>query len=320
MASIIWWIIPTGVSSMPVHPLRSFTWLAALGACLLVQTTCRADIIYVGNQGNATVTKIDNGTPSIISTGNVTPFGLAVDGAGDLFVTDGGTILKVTPGGMVSTIFHQTGLSFGGLAADSAGDVFLADRGTGIVREIGSAGGPASIFATGLQGPWALAFGPGGNLFAIDEPGGRSGEIVQVTSSSITPIVTGISLSAQFFLAIDQQGDFAAMTTNFNVQEYSPTGAPLAPNPFYSGFPDPLGGLAFGSNGHLFVVDTRTGAYDVLELDKAGNVVGTLTGFSMPQPIAIFAPVASAVPEPASFALFGIGLAGLAVARFRRSS
>ena len=116
--------------------------------------------------------------------------GLAVDNAGDVFVSDWygsegdggsggyGTIYKITPGGVQSTF--ASGLDFPeGLAIDSAGNVFVSAMVDNSIYKITPAG-TLSTFASGLDGPYGLAFDNSGNLFEADQ---GSGNIYEFTSN-----------------------------------------------------------------------------------------------------------------------------------------
>jgi hypothetical protein len=84
------------------------------------------------------------------------PFGVATDGAGDIYVTDifDFTIRKVTPTGEVTTLAglsrsvgsadgSGSGARFSspeGVAADNVGNVYVADTGNGTIRKVTPAG------------------------------------------------------------------------------------------------------------------------------------------------------------------------------------
>jgi sugar lactone lactonase YvrE len=166
--------------------------------------------LFVADMGNDTIRKI---TPSGVVTtlaGSATeapgsadgtggdahfnrPQGVAMDGAGNLFVTDtgNGTIRKVTPAGVVTTLAGTAG-SWGsadgtgaaarfstpyGVAVDRAGNVFVADVGNNAIRKITASGvvttvvGVAAQTSVGnLPGPLpASIIGPNG--VAIDSSG-----------------------------------------------------------------------------------------------------------------------------------------------------
>jgi hypothetical protein len=139
--------------------------------------------IYVADNGNCTIRKITPdgfvttlaGPPgeygNVDGTGSATrffrPLGLAVDGAGIVFVVDNGTVRKITPVGVVTTVAGSAGVSGwdngpanlarfsspSGIAVDGAGNLYVADSGNDGIRKIS-----AALVVTTLAGP-----GRGGN-------------------------------------------------------------------------------------------------------------------------------------------------------------
>ena len=123
------------------------------------------------------------------------PYGLALDGAGNLYVADALSqkIRKVTPGGMVSTLAGSgarggadgtaASASFDnpmGVAVDSSGTVYVLDR-SNKVRKVTPAGVVTSIAGSGVDGdddgtgtaasfsnPWGLAADGAGNVYVAD--------------------------------------------------------------------------------------------------------------------------------------------------------
>jgi sugar lactone lactonase YvrE len=105
--------------------------------------------------------------PSAFATGADEPVGLAFDSAGNLFVSTGfnagnDTILKFTPSGEESTC--ATGLTNPrGLAFDSSGNLFVAESNPapdGDILKFATCGSTPTRFATGLNRPQLLTFGP----------------------------------------------------------------------------------------------------------------------------------------------------------------
>jgi sugar lactone lactonase YvrE len=131
--------------------------------------------LYAANTGNQTIYKFaPDGTrtvfvgPSAFAPGAY-PLGLAFDSSGNLFVSiDTGTvsgadsIVYFTPTGVGSTC--ATGLTNPrGLAFDSSGNLFVAENNfapDGDIVEFATCGATPTVFATGLNLPQFLTFGP----------------------------------------------------------------------------------------------------------------------------------------------------------------
>ncbi len=283
-------------------------------------------MIYVGNTANNTVTVINDGVTSTISTGSVVPYSLAVDGNNNLYVAnDTSTVYRVTPGGTIAPFFQGGGTAvFVSLAADGNGNVyFLNAPGQSILQA--TPGGAVTPFAS-VANPQALAFANGVPFVLTGH------QIVNLSNLGVIPIGNGGGVfTPTASLAIDGAGNFYTQTGNnaAEVVKFSPTGA--ADTSFlYDTFPLGNYGLAFGSNGLLYdAVNANPPGYHqpvapsttVVELDPAtGHVVGTLTGFDDPGPVFIApSPSAAAVPEPSGLALLGSAAVALAAGWARRA-
>ena len=130
---------------------------------------------YLGDSNDQTIFKFaPDGTrtvfvgPSAFAPGAY-PLGLAFDSSGNLFVsTDcfcepgSDTILEFTPTGVESTF--ATGLTNPrGLAFDSSGNLFVAESNDfpdGDILKFPPGGGTPTVFASGLNRPQFLTFGP----------------------------------------------------------------------------------------------------------------------------------------------------------------
>ena len=133
--------------------------------------------LYIADTGNYRIRKVDvagvittvagtrgfgfsgNGSPAVDAHLS-SPRGVAVDGAGNLFIADTGNdrIRKVDVAGVITTV-AGTGESFGGfggtataalldsptdVAVDGAGNVYIADTDNHLVRKLTPAGGPGT--------------------------------------------------------------------------------------------------------------------------------------------------------------------------------
>src|SRR5438067_1620229 len=144
-------------------------------------------------------------------------FGIAVDGAGNVFVTDlSNTIRKITPAGVVTTLAGTPGVHGSadgtgsaaqfwqpwGIAVDSAGIVYVADQANSTIRKITPAGvvttiaGAAGMFgsadgsgsAARFNAPDGIAVDSSGNLYVADT---LNSTIRKITSTGVVTTLAG---------------------------------------------------------------------------------------------------------------------------------
>ena len=146
------------------------------------------------------------------------PFSIAVDTAGNLFVADGGnhTIRKVTSAGVVTTLAGSAGSSGStdgtgsaarfnspeGIAVDTAGNVFVADTFNSTIRKVtsagvvttlaGTAGSTGSTDGTGsaarFKFPLDITVDTAGNVFVVDT---ENHTIRKITSAGVVTTIAG---------------------------------------------------------------------------------------------------------------------------------
>ena len=170
------------------------------------------------------------------------PTKVAIDGAGNLFVTDTGsqTIRKVTPAGVVSTVAglaDASGLLDGngaaarfnmpaGIAVDGSGNLFVGDMNNNRIRKITPAGAVTTLsLSTFIYGPYELTFSPSGALFVADAWGHAVYAVDVATGTTTllmgTPFLVGTfpgafpaGLSSPMGIAFTPQGDLLITTAN----------------------------------------------------------------------------------------------------------
>jgi len=165
-----------------------------------------------------------DGTRSVFATGvgKYWPDALAVDTAGNLFVSSNNTIFKFTPDGTKSVF--ATGVEAYGLAFDQARNLFASDR-HGENGHLVSAivkftlDGTKSTFAS-THG-YGLAFDKSGNLFVSGEEG-----ILKFTPDGRKS--TFAKADASEGLAIDAVGDLFGCDGNNRIFKLTPDGTKAA--------------------------------------------------------------------------------------------
>ena len=251
--------------------------------------------VYIADTGNSRIRKVD--TAGVISTvagagvGGFAGFGVgdgglavnaslgasgvAVDGAGNLFIADRGNqrIRKVDSAGVISTVAGSGERGFGGddgpaadaqlrdptsVAVDGAGSLFIADWGNHRIRKVDSTGVVSTAAGTGefgdgrpavtaqLSDPTGVAADGAGNLFIADSSDHR---IRKVDSSGVIGTVAGGGVLGVF--------DFGDGRPAVDAQLRSPTGV-----------------AADGAGNPLIAEE---GSHRIRKVDSAG-VISTVAG------------------------------------------
>jgi sugar lactone lactonase YvrE len=204
--------------------------------------------LYVGNALGGTVVKMTPaGLVSTYATGFSNVTGLAFDAAGNLYVADGtpGTVSKVTPAGVV-TVFASGLTSPHGLAFDAAGNLYVANTGKNTVVKVTPAR-VASTLPFTFSGPVGLTFDRNGALYVA---GGLNGTVSKVTGNTVSTFLTGFS--GLRGIAFDAQGNFYAAESGLSfVTKVTPTGVRST----YVQGTAAGGSFAFDAAGNLFVAD-----------------------------------------------------------------
>jgi sugar lactone lactonase YvrE len=203
-----------------------------------------------------------------------TPFGIAVDSNGNVYVADQGNtdIRKISPGGTSTTLAGQqgggnadgsgsaAGFDFPtGAAADTSGNIYIADEQndeirkmtpSGTVSTVAGAGGSAGATdATGTSAqfdfPFGVAVDGSGNTYVADA---TNNTIRKITSSGVVTTLAGLAGSPG---SVDGTGSAAR-------------------------FDQPIG-VAVDGNGNVYVSEQRNAT--IRKITPAG-VVSTLAGLA----------------------------------------
>jgi sugar lactone lactonase YvrE len=251
-------------------------------------------IVEVNAQGTASVLTISGLSPALGALS-----GIAIDGGGNLYITDPGNsrVVKVSSSGAGAVI--STGSvtlnAPQGIALDQAGDLYIADSGTNRIVEVTSGGSAAALTiivssgASTLNSPKGLAVDTSGKLYIADSANNR---VVTVASGSTTGVrySTGEldpALSNPSGVAVDRVGNVFIDDTGHNrIVDVDTTGNGnvLLNSVFLQGttLSGPLG-VAVDVFGGVYVADTGDSQALVVNpstgVDDSSSLNKTAVGF-----------------------------------------
>ena len=233
------------------------------------------------------------------------PFDAAVDGKGNLYITDqnNSRVVELPAGNAaplaIDPIIGGEGLVHpGGVAVDGAGNLYISDLDRNFVVEVPVNGGAVTVInpivnGIGLHYPCGMVIDGAGELYIADVDNGR---VVEVPAGggaavAIDPLVDGEKLSYPVTLALDSTGDLfiADLFANRVVEIAANGGATTAIDPSVNGqslhFPY---GVAVDAAGDLFIADADN---RVVEMPVGGGpataIAPTVNGVAINDPIGI---------------------------------
>ncbi len=271
---------------------------------VLLQNASGATIAsaYVYGVGSAPqVSFLPFASQSALGGGFSAPDGVAVDGAGNVYVGDYGSSLvqKIPPGCATSSCVTMLGGGFSNtqeVAVDGAGNVFVADWGNNAVKEMPPGCASSSCVTTlggGFSNPYGVAVDGSGNVFVGDYSNNAVKEIPFgcATSACVNTLGSGFSQPAS--VAVDANGNvFVADSSNNAVKEILAVNGSIPAYPTINtlggGFNRPLG-VTVDAGGNVFVGDTNNGAVKEIPLGcvRSGCVLTLASGLNSPEGLTV---------------------------------
>jgi hypothetical protein len=303
--------------------LRWTQWLALVAlAAAFFRTPLTGQVLYVSNYLANTVEKFStNGTHlGTISTGAGSgPVGLAVDGAGSLYVMAAAAskVMKFDASGASQGEFA---VSAGyGLAIAPNGNLYLSTQTLNSVLVYNTSGSLLqTVTDPAFNTPVGLTFGPDGDLYVANQV---NYNVLRFSAAGVSQGVFATlnvgSAGQTYGLAFRSDGKlFASDLLHQHIEVFNSDGT--YSNTLTGNTLNLPGGLAFDTTGTLYVVSR--GQYDAYPhrvgeslsaFDASGSYSGILASSPLNGPMFV---AVSSVPEPADFAVFAAaGVFGLAI-------
>ena len=251
------------------------------GVALFDQSNTLLAVVPIYGTGGAPLAALSPGTASAVSTGGVSlssPFGAAIDGAGNIYVGNytGNNVVKIAAGGGSASVVSTGAYTLAeaaGVAVDGAGNLYIADYGHNRIVLVMVNGTASVVSVTGLgtaiNQPAALALDGAGNLY-IDDWGNN--RIVKVTTTGAGSVLaTGsytLTSSGVTGVAVDPSGNvYIADRVANHIVKVAPSGAASLVSLTGLSLTNPQG-VAVDGSGNLYIADS--GHRRVVELTAAG--------------------------------------------------
>jgi sugar lactone lactonase YvrE len=225
----------------------------------------------------------DPGVQTTVGSELNSPYAVAVDAAGDVFVAEVANfqVVELPAGGGAQTTV-SSGLNHpSAVAVDGAGDVFIADTSNNRVVEVPAGGAAQTTVGSGLLSPFGVAVDGAGDVFIADTYHSR---VVEVPAGGGAQTTVGSGLSYPYGVAVDGAGDvFITETSNSQVVEVPAGGG--AQITLGSGLNQPAG-VAVDGAGDVFIADANNNR--VVEVPAGGGAQTTVgSGVQFPTGVAV---------------------------------
>ena len=299
--------------------------LAAAGAVLVLGiASANAGVLVIGlnDTGGPDQSKVQSydtngnflGTVAGPADGIIDPVGFATDSAHNLYVASQNTLemYRVTTGGAVSVF--QTGLSAMFRVTSGENDsVYFTQTASGSTVNRLNSNGTVDVVVSGIVGPADLTVDASGVVYYVGADG--ADRKVFKFDSGVTTELANFGPTAIQALTLDGGGNVLALLDG-SLHSISAGGAVTQLASF--------GGIdmTLDDAGNIYVLNN--GAGTLRKFSGTGTDLGVIaTGLDDPTRLDWWdnSPVeVTALPEPAALAVFGLGLAGLAFARRRKTA
>jgi serine/threonine protein kinase, bacterial len=260
-------------------------WIIA-GAAALALVSAIGVSGYLGTRPSSASSKPVSGQSVLPFNGidfRLSPGGVALDKAGDVFVTSEGMygrVVELPAGSSTPTVLPFSGLyQPQGLAVDNAGAVYVADFNNRVIKLTAGSNAQTVLPFSGLNYPEGVAVDGQGDVYVADR--GNSRVLKLASGSNAQTVLPFTGLKNPDGVAVDPAGNvFVTDTDNNRVLELAAGAASQTVLPF-TGVSVPWG-IAVDNAGTVYV--TQHDANQVMKLVSGSNTptVLPLTGLNTP--------------------------------------
>jgi serine/threonine-protein kinase len=265
-------------------------WILA-GAAVLLLIAVVGTTGYLGTHPSAASKQQASGQTVLPFNGidfRLSPGGIALDKAGDVYVTSEGMygrVVELPPASSTPTVLPFSGLyQPQGLAVDSAGTVYVADFNNRVVKLTAGSNNQAVLGFTGLNYPEGVAVDGQGSVYVADRGNNR---VLKLAAGSNTQTVLPFTgLKNPDGVAVDPAGNVYVTDTDNDRVLMLPAGSSAQTVLPFTGVSVPWG-IAVDSAGDVFV--TEHDSNQVMKLASGSNTptVLPLTGLNTPLGVAV---------------------------------
>jgi sugar lactone lactonase YvrE len=160
---------------------------------------------YISGNGDGPLVAFDSNWQQSSGFGsNLNPGGVAIDGAGNVYVSDttNNLVVKVA-GGIQSTVASNLN-GPQGLAVDGAGNLYIAGTGNNQIVEVFADGSGQTTTGSGFSGPRGVAVDAAGNVYVADT---GNGQVVELPAQGGGQQLIADGLDSPQGLAVDSSGN-----------------------------------------------------------------------------------------------------------------
>jgi len=217
----------------------------------------------------------------LLSLGFVSPKGVAVDGAGNVYFaeTPDNAIKKWIATNNTVTTLVSSGLSYPiGVAVDGAGNVYIADNGNSALKMWTAANSNVTtLVSSGLNNPSGVAVDGAGNVYIADTGNKAIREWMAANNTVITLVSSGLNFP--YGVAVDSVGNVYFTDLGNNVIRKWTVANSIVSTLASTGLSSP-NGLAVDGAGNVYFCSGNT----ITEWKAADSTISTLVSSGLNQP------------------------------------